>query len=525
MNVVGKVGSLITQGVYSVATPFHPFGGAVDVIVVQQPDGTFRSTPWYVRFGKFQGVLKGAEKIVRISVNGVEANFHMYLDNSGEAYFVKEVDEEDGGVEPNGVVQDPSNKNSSFLSNGHRLDHSVSDSGVLRLKDEGVSPVVARIQRTESDGRYYEFQDDPSSFEDSVDLSEYGSNSYESLEGENFVDSQGSHPEMVLVSVDGHILTAPISESEKNEENVQLRNPQFHLGPGEETDICEGNEEFISGENAWAADYISQLDAATSDVQPRRRDTNGDGNTSMVPLRQGEEVNVCRSQETLEINNQGDLHIKTDSEGVVASGIKRENVFKSCLELMEFSQQPGNADLRDAGSPSEVQNSAKESIASCPVVDENEQASTVRSKNMDELSPPSSPTSSGGHRSPKSELGLKEADKNAAGEVETASDSLSVTIDTERNGKSVSSDGVDDGHQTSALEDISNANEVVELQAETPSKGDQSHSGLTKTCTVNLLLLGSVIIYLILVEHLFTLYNLQGLRSHFVVMNLRWVRV
>ncbi|CAJ1969633.1 unnamed protein product, partial [Sphenostylis stenocarpa] len=90
MNVVGKVGSLITQGVYSVATPFHSFGRAVDVIVVQQPYGTFRCMPWYVRFGKFQGVLKGAEKVVRINVNGVEAHFHMYLDNSGEAYFVKE---------------------------------------------------------------------------------------------------------------------------------------------------------------------------------------------------------------------------------------------------------------------------------------------------------------------------------------------------------------------------------------------------------------------------------------------------
>ena len=77
MNVVGKVGSFLSQGVYSVATPFHPFGGAVDVIVVQQQDGTFRSTPWYVRFGKFQGVLKGVEKVVRRIVNCVEAEFHV----------------------------------------------------------------------------------------------------------------------------------------------------------------------------------------------------------------------------------------------------------------------------------------------------------------------------------------------------------------------------------------------------------------------------------------------------------------
>jgi hypothetical protein len=39
-------------------------------------------------FGKFN-VLIGAEKIVRINVNGVEANFHVYLDNYWEDYFVK----------------------------------------------------------------------------------------------------------------------------------------------------------------------------------------------------------------------------------------------------------------------------------------------------------------------------------------------------------------------------------------------------------------------------------------------------
>lgn len=57
MSLVGRVGSLISQGVFSVATPFHPFGGAVDIIVVEQNDGNFKSTPWYVKFGKFQGVL------------------------------------------------------------------------------------------------------------------------------------------------------------------------------------------------------------------------------------------------------------------------------------------------------------------------------------------------------------------------------------------------------------------------------------------------------------------------------------
>ncbi|XP_066340259.1 phosphatidate phosphatase PAH2-like [Miscanthus floridulus] len=95
MYAVGKVGSLISRSVYSVSGPFHPFGGAVDVVVVQQQDGSFKSSPWYVRFGKFQGVLKSREKVVDISVNGVEAGFHMYLDSNGEAYFLRNADPND----------------------------------------------------------------------------------------------------------------------------------------------------------------------------------------------------------------------------------------------------------------------------------------------------------------------------------------------------------------------------------------------------------------------------------------------
>ncbi|XP_072992572.1 phosphatidate phosphatase PAH2-like isoform X2 [Typha latifolia] len=96
MYAVGKLGSYITRGVYTVSGPFHPFGGAVDIIVVQQQDGTFKSSPWYVQFGKFQGVLKTKEKIVTISVNGVEAGFHMYLDHKGEAFFLIDADGEEG---------------------------------------------------------------------------------------------------------------------------------------------------------------------------------------------------------------------------------------------------------------------------------------------------------------------------------------------------------------------------------------------------------------------------------------------
>ncbi|QCE07010.1 Lipin [Vigna unguiculata] len=482
MNVVGKVGSLISQGVYSVATPFHPFGGAVDVIVVQQQDGTFRSTPWYVRFGKFQGVLKGAEKYVKINVNGVEANFHMCLDNSGEAYFLKEVDD-DKVIDSIEVVQDSIDKKNGFLGNVHRLDHSISDSGVLKLKDECDSSVVraSQIQRSESDidRRFYEFPDDRSSLEDSVELSEYDSN-YGSLEGDNFAESQGAHPEMVLVSVDGHILMAPISETE-TQENVQLKTPQFHLGPGEETDLCEGNGEI--GENAWATDYISQRDAQTTDVDPRCCNINGDDNTFKLSheVCQREEVHISQTQESLEIKNPED-RVKTDSE-VAASGINRESVFKSCLELHHFGQQAGNAaDLQDTGSPLGIQNSADQSNGSCFVVNEDEQGRIVQPRSGDDLSPPGYSISSNGYGYPKSELEIQEVEKNASGEVETDPGYRSIITETEQNNehvvKSVSNNSVDESQQAPSLKDVRATCEVVEPQTETSNKGDQSHLGL-----------------------------------------------
>eukprot|EP00850_Spirogloea_muscicola_P000040 SM000001S04442 [mRNA] locus=s1:230478:237387:+ [translate_table: standard] len=93
-----SAGRFLSQGLYTVSGPFHPFGGAVDIIVVEQEDGTFKTSPWYVRFGKFQGVLKRREKVVQIAVDGVEANLTMFLDHKGEAYFLQDADEgEDGG--------------------------------------------------------------------------------------------------------------------------------------------------------------------------------------------------------------------------------------------------------------------------------------------------------------------------------------------------------------------------------------------------------------------------------------------
>nr|XP_045083920.1 phosphatidate phosphatase PAH1 [Aegilops tauschii subsp. strangulata] len=224
MDVVGMVGRgvgrVLSQGMYSVATPFHPFGGAVDIIVVEQPDGSYRSTPWYVRFGKFQGVLKRNEKVVTIAVNGVDASFHMLLDNSGQAYFMREL--VPGGED--------------------------SETAAEEATSEPETPL-----RSKSDGELYSQLVGPELNEDQEEQNgeEFDSYGYSKLEEAEDLANQagGGNSEMLLVSVNGCVLTAPISSTEENMENVQLSDPQFHLGPGESSsgDLSRGGEVWESG--------------------------------------------------------------------------------------------------------------------------------------------------------------------------------------------------------------------------------------------------------------------------------------
>jgi len=88
--------------------------GAIDVIVVEQSDGTFVSSPFHVRFGKL-GVLKAKEKIVDLEVNGDPVNIQMKLDDNGAAFFVEGLDESEIhelpaelATSPIPTVEDPS---------------------------------------------------------------------------------------------------------------------------------------------------------------------------------------------------------------------------------------------------------------------------------------------------------------------------------------------------------------------------------------------------------------------------------
>lgn len=63
--------------------------GAIDVIVVEQEDGSLACSPFHIRFGKFQ-LLRPYEKKVELTVNGEKRDFPMKVGEGGEAFFVFE---------------------------------------------------------------------------------------------------------------------------------------------------------------------------------------------------------------------------------------------------------------------------------------------------------------------------------------------------------------------------------------------------------------------------------------------------
>ena len=63
MNYVGKLLSNF-KGFYNDINS-ATLTGAIDVLIVKQKDGTYRCSPFHVRFGKM-GVLRAREKIVSV---------------------------------------------------------------------------------------------------------------------------------------------------------------------------------------------------------------------------------------------------------------------------------------------------------------------------------------------------------------------------------------------------------------------------------------------------------------------------
>ncbi|KAG7239151.1 hypothetical protein INR49_029902 [Caranx melampygus] len=97
MNYVGQLAGQVFVQVKELYRGLNPatLSGCIDVIVVRQPDGSLQCSPFHVRFGKM-GVLRSREKVVDMEINGEPVDLHMKLGDNGEAFFVKETENDQG---------------------------------------------------------------------------------------------------------------------------------------------------------------------------------------------------------------------------------------------------------------------------------------------------------------------------------------------------------------------------------------------------------------------------------------------
>ncbi|XP_075168983.1 phosphatidate phosphatase LPIN3-like isoform X2 [Haematobia irritans] len=146
--------------------------GAIDVIVVEQPDGEFQCSPFHVRFGKL-GVLRSREKVVDIEINGEPVDIHMKLGESGEAFFVEECPEEDVEELPDNMATSPiptSHFPEKYLKNNSTLEH---DNGAEKNASDTLQiplplPLPRRNSIDFSKESAKESDDQPSKFENQV---------------------------------------------------------------------------------------------------------------------------------------------------------------------------------------------------------------------------------------------------------------------------------------------------------------------------------------------------------------------
>uniref|UniRef100_A0A8D2PA19 Lipin N-terminal domain-containing protein n=1 Tax=Zosterops lateralis melanops TaxID=1220523 RepID=A0A8D2PA19_ZOSLA len=98
MNYVGQLAESVLGTMKELYQDLNSatLSGSIDVVVVRQPDNSFKCSPFHVRFGKL-GVLRSKEKVVDIEINGEPVDLHMKLGDNGEAFFVEESEEYEVG--------------------------------------------------------------------------------------------------------------------------------------------------------------------------------------------------------------------------------------------------------------------------------------------------------------------------------------------------------------------------------------------------------------------------------------------
>jgi phosphatidate phosphatase LPIN len=90
---------------------------------VQQEDGSFKCSPFHVRFGKL-GVIKSREKKVYIEINDEIVDLNMELGDAGEAYFVEK-------CSPSDDVEQGDDDYDEVISSNEQLNHASASASSL----------------------------------------------------------------------------------------------------------------------------------------------------------------------------------------------------------------------------------------------------------------------------------------------------------------------------------------------------------------------------------------------------------
>ncbi|XP_066534000.1 phosphatidate phosphatase LPIN1-like [Hoplias malabaricus] len=162
MNYVGQLAGQVFVQVKELYRGLNPatLSGCIDIIVVRQPDGSLQCSPFHVRFGKM-GVLRSREKVVDIEVNGEPVNLHMKLGENGEAFFVKQT-ENDQEVVPLYLATSPIPSDSGVLmSSVQTLGSSLSgsESGAMKKRRKRRKKSKVDSVKREPSAEYSEDED------------------------------------------------------------------------------------------------------------------------------------------------------------------------------------------------------------------------------------------------------------------------------------------------------------------------------------------------------------------------------
>jgi phosphatidate phosphatase LPIN len=150
MNFVGKM----ARGFKDFYNEINPatLTGAIDVVVVKQEDGSYKCSPFHVRFGKL-GVIRSKEKVVYMVINGEQVDMHMELGEAGEAFFLESLegeDEPESATTPTNQLTNESTASDSALSTPTPSSNDLNDETGDQVSAVSISNPTENLLQTTS---------------------------------------------------------------------------------------------------------------------------------------------------------------------------------------------------------------------------------------------------------------------------------------------------------------------------------------------------------------------------------------